>query len=156
MHKKDTLSVDVSLRLIQYVNKRVSPSFFRVDVRKWSELREQMTRKTTIVTKQEPRNLSKGTHLSDQTSPWQAKEKISFFVHFLLDWCTSKGQLGWLSLITCAHARMSTARLLYKRREIYRISSFSEGRHRDDLSSSINTRIDSATLTKNGSIKIST
>lgn len=39
---------------------------------------------------------------------------------FFVDWnrfSTSKGQLGWLSLITCAHARMSTARLLYKEKK---------------------------------------
>jgi len=41
------------------------------------------------------------------------------FLPFLLlyisiRYCTRKGQLGWLSLISCAHARMSTARLLYK------------------------------------------
>jgi hypothetical protein len=47
----------------------------------------------------------------------QRRNVVFFFSLTSIRFCTSKGQLGWLSLITCAHARMSTARLLYKEKE---------------------------------------
>lgn len=123
MHKKDTLSIVVSLRLIQSVNKKIHFFLppFRCEKVEWIKTTDDMKSK---LEKKDDIKRTSGYVFNREFLRDLIELSNAVFLLVCEDITqkncfNNKHQLGWLSLITSAHARMSTARLLYKRNEIF-------------------------------------
>ena len=146
-HKNDTLSIYVSLRLIQHVNKKsslcsflsllISPASQR-EKRKWVQTTDDKLNETRRI-------LSVGMHLSHLGWKSQAHDGGIFPFHMLARYLHEQRAIRLIVVDNlCARTYVNGSFIIQSEEDeeaaFYPISSFYEGRHRDDLSSSINTR----------------